>query len=122
MPLSEEVRSRWRTYLDTATTGSVARAQVDEHLYEFVAYALIYEPEAMEDRSALYALMREYTVSEFMMNRVFHVLDAAPGLIAAHEQERGNQHERVGPTRSRRTAVAVHPRMVPARSGDPVPA
>ena len=51
MPLSEE--SRWRTYLDAATNGSVPRAHEAQYLYEFVAYALIQEPEALENRSGL---------------------------------------------------------------------
>lgn len=122
MPLSEEARSRWCTYLDAATNGFAPKAQDDEYLYEFVAYAFIQEPEALENRSSLYALMCEYALSEHMMNRVFRVLDAAPGLMAACERERGGQRVRLGPARSRRTAVTAHSRMAPAHAGGSPPA
>lgn len=122
MPLSEEALSRWCTYLDAATTGSAPRAHDDEYLYEFVAYALIQEPEALENRNGLHALMCKYALSEYTMNRVFRVLDAAPGLMAAFERERGSQRVRLGPARSRRTAVTAHPRMAPTHAGGSLPA
>ena len=86
MPLSEEARRRFASVLDE-TDHSNTNPEDDAALLDFVAWALVHEPGALQDRFALESMMSERALTDNRMRYVLTILRAAAPLVAAYERE-----------------------------------
>jgi hypothetical protein len=87
MALSEHARQRFLAYInqtDLANTNPVD----DTGLLHFAAWALVHEPEALEEPFAFQAIMATHGLTDEKMRYIQTILRAAPEMIAAFERER----------------------------------
>jgi len=87
MVLSEAARRRFSTYLWQTDLSNTNPAD-DRGLVEFVAWALVHEPEALEQPFAFQSAMVNRGLTDEKMRYIQTIVRAAPDLIAAFERER----------------------------------
>jgi hypothetical protein len=85
--LSEEGRQRFASFVDQ-TDSSNTNPQDDAALLDFVAWALVRDPDALQERFALESMMSQRGLTDNKMRYVLTILRAAAPLVAAYEQER----------------------------------
>jgi hypothetical protein len=85
--LSEEARRRFGSIVDEADPSNANRDD-DAALLEFVAWALVHEPNALDERFAFESMMSERGLTDNRMRYVMIVLRTAVPLLAAYERER----------------------------------
>jgi hypothetical protein len=88
MALSEQARRRFNAYIEQTDLSNTNPAD-DAGLVEFVAWALVHEPEALEEPFAFQSVMSTRGLTDEKMRYIQTIVRAAPELIAAFEQERG---------------------------------
>jgi hypothetical protein len=101
--LSEEARRRFASIVDE-TDPSNANPDDDSALLDFVAWALVHEPDALSEFFALESMMSERGLTDNRMRYVLIILRAAAPLVAAYEREREmtGEHRLDGPPGARR--------------------
>ncbi len=87
MALSEAARQRFADVLDE-TDHANTNPEDDADLLEFVAWALVHEPDALHERFALESMMSELGLTDNRMRYVLTIVRAAAPLVAAYEQAR----------------------------------
>jgi hypothetical protein len=87
VPLSEEARQRFAGIVDQVDPSSTNPAD-DAALLRFVAWALVHEPGALQERFALESMMSERGWTDNRMRSVLTILHAAAPLVDAYERER----------------------------------
>jgi hypothetical protein len=101
MVLSERARRRFNTYIDH-TDLSNTNPTDDAGLVEFVAWALVHEPDALEHPFAFQSLMTARGLTDEKMRYIQTIVRAAPDMMAAFERERSaSLGVRLGRRRSR---------------------
>jgi hypothetical protein len=93
MALSEQARQRFNAYIEETDLSNTNPAD-DTGLVEFVAWALVHEPEALEEPFAFQSVMSTRGLTDEKMRYIQTIVRAAPELIAAFEQERGAEAKR----------------------------
>ena len=93
MALSEEARQRFASVLDE-TDHANTNPEDDAELLDFVAWALVHEPDALHERFALESMMSERGLIDNRMRYVLTILRAAAPLVEAYEHEREIAGER----------------------------
>ena len=89
MALSEEARRRFARVVDEADPSS-ANPEDDAALLDFVAWALVHEPDALHEWFALESMMSERGLIDIRMRYVMIVLRTSAALVAAYERERAS--------------------------------
>ena len=89
MALSEEARHRFAGVVDGADPSGTNRDD-DAALLDFAAWALVNEPDALQERFALESMMSERGLTDNRMRYVMIILRAAAPLVAAYEHERNS--------------------------------
>jgi hypothetical protein len=89
MALSERARRRFVEYIDQTDLANTNPAD-DAGLLHFAAWALVHEPEALEEPFAFQSVMAEHGLTDEKMRYIQTILRAAPELIGAVERERGD--------------------------------
>jgi hypothetical protein len=87
MALSEKARQRFIEYIEQ-TDLSNTNPDDDTGLLHFVAWALVHEPEALEEPFAFQSVMAGHALTDEKMRYIQTIIRAAPEMIAAYEQER----------------------------------
>jgi hypothetical protein len=87
VPLSEEARQRFALVLDQ-TDLSNTNPDDDAALLDFVAWALIHQPDALRESFALESMMSERGLTDSRMRYVLIILRVAVPLVAAYGAER----------------------------------
>jgi hypothetical protein len=87
MAISAETARRFTDYVEHADRTDASFGH-DDALLDFVAWAVVHDPSALQDRFAFYGIMRERGVDVSKMHAVHTVLAAARPLVAAYERER----------------------------------
>jgi hypothetical protein len=87
MALSEEARQRFNAYINHTDPANTNPAD-DTGLIHFAAWALVSEPEALEEPFAFQAIMAGCGLTDEKMRYIQTILRAAPELIAAVDHER----------------------------------
>ena len=87
MALSEEARQRFATAVDQADP-SGTDPDDDAALLDFVAWALVNDPDALQERFALESMMSERGLTDNRMRYVLIILRVAAPLVGAYERER----------------------------------
>jgi hypothetical protein len=87
MALSEQARRRFLAYIER-TDLSNTNPEDDTELLHFVAWALVHQPEALEEPFAFQWVMTHRGLTDEKMRYVQTIIRAAPELIAAFERER----------------------------------
>jgi hypothetical protein len=90
MALSEEARQRFASVLDE-TDHANTNPEDDAELLDFVAWALVHEPDALHERFALESMMSERGLIDNRMRYVLTILRAAAPLVEAYEHEKLGQ-------------------------------
>jgi hypothetical protein len=90
--LSEEARRRFVSVIEQ-TDRSNTNPDDDAALLSFVAWALVHEPHALQERFPLESIMSEHGLTDNRMRYVMIILRAAAPLVAAHERERERSGE-----------------------------
>jgi hypothetical protein len=85
--LSDEARRRFNTYV-WQTDLSNTNPTDDAGLMEFVAWALVHEPEALSQPFAFQSEMVNRGLTDEKMRYIHTIVRAAPDMIAAFEHER----------------------------------
>jgi hypothetical protein len=93
MALSAGAARRFATYAEHADMSDTNFGR-DEGLLEFVAWALVHEPTALDEAFALDGILSEHGVNDNKTRYVHAVLGAARPLIAAYERERSATRRR----------------------------
>ena len=86
MTLSDEARRRFNTYV-WQTDLSNTNPTDDSGLMEFVAWALVHEPEALDQPFAFQSEMVNRGLTDEKMRYIQTIVRAAPDLVAAVEHE-----------------------------------
>ncbi len=102
MALSQEARERFIAYIDQ-TDLSNTNPDDDAGLLDFLAWALVHEPEALEEPFAFQSVMASHGLTDDKMRYIQTIVRAAPELLAAYEQERDAETKR---SRARGTGTA----------------
>jgi hypothetical protein len=84
--LSEEARERFASFVDQ-TDPSNTNPNDDAALLDFVAWALVHEPDALQERFALESMMSERRLTNNKMRYVLTIVRAAAPLVAAYQRE-----------------------------------
>jgi hypothetical protein len=87
MALSHEARDRFIAYIEQ-TDLSNTNPEDDAALLQFVAWALVHEPAALEEQFAFQSVMAGHGLTDEKMRYVQTIVRAAPELLAAYERER----------------------------------
>ena len=87
MALSDKARQRFNAYIEQ-TDLSNTNPDDDAELLHFVAWALVHDPEALEEPFAFQSVMAGHGLTDEKMRYIQTIVRAAPELIAAYEQER----------------------------------
>ena len=93
MALSEEARQRFASVLDE-TDHANTNPEDDTELLDFVAWALVHEPDALHERFTLESMMSEHGLIDNRMRYVLTILRAATPLVEAYEHGREIAGER----------------------------
>jgi hypothetical protein len=88
MALSERARQRFATYIDHTDLANTNPTD-DTGLLHFVAWALVHEPEALDEPFAYQSIMASHGLTDEKMRYIQTILRAAPEMLAAVEHERG---------------------------------
>jgi hypothetical protein len=94
MALSQEARERFIAYIE-GTDLSNTNPDDDAGLLHFVAWALVHEPDALEEPFAFQSAMASHGLTDEKMRYVQTIVRAAPGLLAAYEHERAAEAKRI---------------------------
>ena len=86
MALSEEARERFAKVLDE-TDHANTNPEDDAALLEFVAWALVHEPDALHEMFAFESMMSERGLTDSRMRYVLIILRVAAPLVVAYEHE-----------------------------------
>jgi hypothetical protein len=89
MALSEEARRRFAHVVDE-TDPSSANPEDDAALLGFAAWALVHQPDALQERFALESMMSERGLIDIRMRYIMIVLRTSAALVAAYERERAS--------------------------------
>jgi hypothetical protein len=87
MALSQEAERRFAAYVDH-TDLSNTNPEDDAELLDFVAWALVHEPAALEEPFAFQGQMALRGLTDEKMRYVQTIVRSAPRLMAAFERER----------------------------------
>jgi hypothetical protein len=87
VPLSRRAHDLFSAYVSAADP-ELPHLRDDERLYAFACFAVLHEPEALDEAAALDALMSEYNFSDRMKIHVLEVLEATPGLLSTYDRFR----------------------------------
>ena len=87
MALSEQARQRFVAYIDQTDLANTNPAD-DTGLLHFAAWAVVHEPEALEEPFAFQSIMTSHGLTDEKMRYIQTILRAAPEMIAAVERER----------------------------------
>ena len=87
MPFSEEAARRFTDYVGHANMSDTSFGH-DESLLAFAAWALVHQPEALQEIFAFDRIMKEQDVNENKARYVHAVLGVAGPLLVAYERER----------------------------------
>ena len=87
MALSEQARRRFIAYIEQ-TDRSNTNPDDDTGLLDFVAWALVHDPEALEQPFAFQSVMANRGLTDEKMRYIQTIVRAAPEMIAAVERER----------------------------------
>jgi hypothetical protein len=90
--LSEKARRRFASFVDQ-TDRSNTNPDDDGALLRFVAWALVHEPDALQERFALESMMSQRRLTDDKMRYVLAILRAAGPLLAAYQRERDSTPE-----------------------------
>jgi hypothetical protein len=93
MALSEQARQRFNAYIEETDLSNTNPAD-DTGLVELVAWALVHEPEELEEPFAFQSVMSTRGLTDEKIRYIQTIVRAAPELIAAFEQERGAETTR----------------------------
>jgi hypothetical protein len=93
MALSHQARQRFIAYIDQ-TDLSNTNPDDDAGLLHFVAWALVHEPEALEEPFAFQSVMTGHGLTDEKMRDIQTIVRAAPELIVAYERERTAEAKR----------------------------
>jgi hypothetical protein len=93
MALSEQARQRFIAYIEQ-TDLSNTNPEDDSGLLHFVAWALVQDPEALEEPFAFQSIMASHGLTDEKMRYVQTIVRAAPEMIAAFERERRAETKR----------------------------
>jgi hypothetical protein len=92
MPLSRRAHDLFLEYVSSADP-ELPHLRDDDRLFNFACYALLHDPNALDEAEALDALMSEYDFNDRMKIHVLEVLEAVPGLVRAYERARQGDDE-----------------------------
>jgi hypothetical protein len=87
VPLSEEARQRFARVVDR-TDPAGTNPDDDVALLDFAAWALVHEPDALQESFALESMMSERGLTDNRMRYVLIILRTAAPLVAAYTSER----------------------------------
>jgi hypothetical protein len=85
--LSQEARQRFAQFVNQ-TDSSNTNPHDDAALLDFVAWALVRDPDALQERFALESVMSQRGLTDNKMRYVQTILRAAAPLVSAYERER----------------------------------
>jgi hypothetical protein len=95
MALSQQARQRFVAYIEQ-TDLSNTNPHDDTGLLHFVAWALVHEPEALEEPFAFQSVMAGHGLTDEKMRYIQTIVRAAPEMIVAYENERTVERKRWG--------------------------
>jgi hypothetical protein len=87
LPISDEAARRFRAYVAHTDTSNISVAD-DDALFDFVAWALQREPDALGERFTYENLMSEQGFNSNKMAYVHTVIMAAQPMLHAYERAR----------------------------------
>lgn len=87
MALSHEARDRFIAYIEQ-TDLSNTNPEDDAGLLQFVAWALVHEPDALEEPFAFQSVMAGHGLTDEKMRYIQTIVRAAPEMLAAYQHER----------------------------------
>ena len=93
MALSGEARERFGGVLDE-TDHANTNPEDDAKLLEFVAWALVHQPDALHEQFAMESMMSERGLTDNRMRYVLTIVRAAGRLVEAYERQRASADQR----------------------------